>query len=108
MVSTSWVCLYQIQVSMTSGVKTSPRSRNSWSALQGFERGFQRARGGRYGVELFGLKVVDVLIERLAGPQLVLDPVEDGHEHGREQQVGIGGSCRARGIRSGGFWGWGC
>ena len=30
--STSFVRLYQIQVSITSGVKTSPRSRNSWSA----------------------------------------------------------------------------
>ena len=45
--------------------------------LQGFERGFERPRGGRDVVELFGLKVVDVLIERVAGPQLVLDAVED-------------------------------
>ena len=59
---------------------------------QGFERGFQRARGGRHGVELLGLEVVDVLVERLAGPELVLDAVEDGHEHRREEQVGIGGA----------------
>ena len=60
--------------------------------LEGFERGFERARGGRHVVELFGLEVVDVLVERLAGPELVLDAVEDGHQHGREEQVGIGGA----------------
>ena len=62
---------------------------------QGFERGLERARGGGDGVELFGLEVVDVLVERLAGPQLVLDAVENGHQHGREEQVGIGGAVGA-------------
>ena len=71
-------------------MKTSPRSRNSWSDLECFERGLQRARGGRDGLELFGLKIVDVFVERLAGPQLVLDPVQHGHQHRRKEQVGVG------------------
>ena len=58
--------------------------------------------------ELLGLEVVDVLIERLARPQLVLDAVEDGHEHGRKKQVGIGGAVGRRGTRSAGSWGSGC
>ena len=93
---------------MTSGVKTSPRSRKSWSARRASsEASSERGVVGTF-VELLGLEVVDVLVEWLAGADLVLDAVEDGHEHGREEQVGIGGARRGRGTRSAGSWGWGC
>jgi hypothetical protein len=38
----------------------------------------------------FGRQVVEVLVHGLARVDLVLDPVEAGHQHGRERQVRVG------------------
>ncbi len=39
---------------------------------------------------LLGRQIVEVLIERIARMDLVLNAVEAGHEHGRERQVRVG------------------
>ena len=103
---TSLSYLYSIQVSITSSVKTSPLSRNSWSLLEALERLVQRA--GQLGnvLQLLGRHAVDVLVERLARVDLVLDAVEAGHEHGREGEVAVAGRVRraeldALGLRAG-------
>ena len=63
----------QIQVSITSGVKTSPRSRKSWSALERVER-FARASPGSGLMPCFASsgELVDVLVDRVAGGSILL------------------------------------
>ncbi len=86
--------LYQIHVSITSAVNTSPCSRNSWSFSQVVQRLLQRAgRLGHLG-QFLRFQIVNVLVERLARLHLVLDAVEHGHQHRREGQVGIARAVR--------------
>ncbi len=92
--STSLVVLYQIQVSITSGVKTSPRSRKSWSLAQAVQGLFQRPRRCGHACSSSG-QVVDVLVQRLARIDLVLDAVDRRHQHGREGEVRIAGRIGA-------------
>ena len=54
--------------------------------------GFAQAAAHRRDVlQLFRGKVVQVLVHRVAGVDLVLDPVQAGHQHGGERQVRVGG-----------------
>ena len=58
-------------------------------ALEARKRFVERTgRLGHFG-QLFGRQVVNVLVERLAGIDLVLDAVDHRHQHGRERQVRI-------------------
>ena len=74
---------------MTSGVKTSPLSRNAWSFSSALSA--SSSAPGVFGnvLRLFRSERVDVLVERLARVDLVLDAVEAGHQHGRERQVRV-------------------
>jgi hypothetical protein len=87
---------------MRSSVKTSPLSRKAWSSLrafQGFFEGPGHARNTgqllRRGCQLFR-GAVDVLVQRLARIDLVLDAVEARHHHGREAQVAVAGGSGVR------------
>ena len=53
-------------------------------ALRRPERFTQRGRDGRDALQLTRRQVVEVLVHRLARMDLVLDPVEAGHEQRRE------------------------
>ena len=59
--------------------------------LQGIERGFERSGTARDLGQLFGGKVVEILVERLARVDLVHDAIEARHQHRREGQVRIAG-----------------
>src|SRR5271157_1343267 len=50
-------------------------------SFQGVEHLAQRARGAFDLLGLFGLEVVQVLVDRIAGVDLVLDAIQAGHEH---------------------------
>ena len=56
---------------------------------QRLERLVQRARRLRHGLHLLGIEIVDVLVERLARIDLVLNPVDRRHENRGERKVGI-------------------
>src|SRR4029079_2150751 len=58
-------------------------------ALEGLQRLVERARRLRHVLELFRSQGVDVLVERLARVELVLDTVEAGHQHDREREVRV-------------------
>src|SRR5450432_4761435 len=58
--------------------------------LERVQRRVEGAGRLRHVLRLLGRQVVDVLVERLAGVDLVLDAVEAGHQHGREGQVRVG------------------
>ena len=58
----------------------------------GFERGErlpERARHGRDLGQFLGRQVVDVLVDRVARVDPILDAVEAGHEHRREREIRI-------------------
>src|SRR6266545_4455853 len=59
--------------------------------LQRVERLVERARDLRHSGQLLGRQLVEVLVERAEGLDLVADPVQTGHQHGRERQVGVAG-----------------
>ncbi len=50
--------------------------------------------------QLFWRQIVDVLIERIAGANLVLDTIDGGHQDGRKGKVGIAGAIRASKLDS--------
>ena len=75
--------------------------------FQGFERGFQRARGGGYGLQLLGLEVVDVFVERLAGPQSCSGSRPERPSAWPRRASRDWRRYRARDTRSGGFSGLG-
>src|SRR5215467_14718622 len=52
--------------------------------IEAFERFFERSTWVRHFRSLLGLEIVEVLVERIAGMDLVLHPVESGHKHCRE------------------------
>ncbi len=87
--------LYSIHMSMTSWVKTSPLSRNSWSSFESAASASSREPGadGIFG-QFLGRQVVDVLVQRLARVDLVLDAVEARHQHGGEGEVAVAGRVR--------------
>src|SRR6266568_220799 len=53
--------------------------------LQRVERLVQRAGDLRHRRQLLGRQLVEVLVERAEGLDLVADPVQAGHQHGRER-----------------------
>src|SRR5205807_9392244 len=57
----------------------------------------QRAGRGADLLVLVGGQVIDVLVHRAAGVDLVLDPIDGGHGNGAEGEVGV-----ARGVGTGG------
>src|SRR3954469_18264172 len=64
-------------------------------ALQSLERLVERAGGLGNVLRLLGRHRIDVLVERLARVDLVLDAVEAGHQHRREGDVRVGGRVGA-------------
>jgi hypothetical protein len=58
---------------------------------QGFIQG---SRGRRDQGQFFGGKVVDVLVQRIAWVDFVLDAVEGGHQQSGEGQVAVAGRIR--------------
>jgi hypothetical protein len=58
--------------------------------FQGFERFAQRTAHGRHLGQFGRRQVIEVLVHRLARVDLVLDPVEAGHQQRRIAQVGVG------------------
>ena len=58
--------------------------------LERVERLVERCRDGGDVRELLRRELVEVAVDRLAGVQLPLDPVQPGHQHRREGEVGIG------------------
>src|SRR5208283_806837 len=63
--------------------------------FQGVEHLAQRARGAPDLLGFLGLEVVQVLVDRIAWVDLVLDAIQSGHEHGGEGEVGVAGRIRA-------------
>ncbi len=57
--------------------------------LECVERLVKAARERRYVLKFLGRKVIDVLIERFAGINSVLNAVEAGHQKGRKRDVRI-------------------
>jgi indolepyruvate decarboxylase len=81
--------LVVIQVLITSSVNTSP-FQQELVVLPPARRAPRRAsRGLRHLGQLLGRQVVDVLVERLARVDLVLDAVDHRHQHRREGQVRV-------------------
>ena len=74
---------------MRSSVKTPPAFRKSWSASRACERLLERTRHLGHLGQLLGRQVVEVLVDRVGRLDLVLDPVEAGHQHGREGEVRV-------------------
>src|SRR5215217_5499439 len=61
--------------------------------MVGFERVERLVEGGRDGRdtrELLPRELIEVAVDRLAGVQFALDPVDPCHEHRREREVGVG------------------
>ena len=72
-----------------SSVNTSPALRKARSLSRFDERLAQRAADRRDLLQLLRRQVVEVLVHRLAGMDLVLDAVEAGHQHRGEGEVGV-------------------
>ena len=87
-------------------VNTSPCSKNSWSRSRFVSASSSEPRRLRHLGQLLRLQVVNVLVERLARLDLVLDAVEHRHQHRRERQVRIAGAVGDSGIRA--AWPCGC
>ena len=93
------------KVSITSAVNTSPLSRNRGPPRA--RRAPPRAsRASTAPCEFLRRQVVDVLVERLARVDLVLDAVEPGHQHGGEREVRIAGRIRAAELDALGLRAW--
>ena len=72
--------------------------------FQCIEGGVQIDRSrGDFGV-LLGAEVVDVLINGVAGVDLVFDSIDGSHRHGRERQVRIATAVRAAELQTLGPW----
>ncbi len=68
--------------------------------FQGVEPLAQRARGAPDLLGFLGLEVIQVLVDRFARVDLVLDAIQSGHEHGGEGEVGVAGRIRAAELDS--------
>src|SRR5262245_50834336 len=64
-------------------------------ALQMSKRLLERRRRFRYVAQLLGIEIVNVFVQRFARVDLVLDAVEDRHQHRREGEVWIARAIRA-------------
>src|ERR1019366_4677533 len=71
--------------------------------LDGVERLFKAARHVRDVFELLGRKTVDVLVHRIARVDLVLDPVDTGHQHRAEREVRVAARVRETDLHAAGL-----
>ena len=78
----------------TSGVKTSPRSRYSWSASSASSASSSEPGRPVDAGLLLGAHLVDVAVDRGRRLDLVDDAVEAGHQLGAERQVRVAGRVR--------------
>src|SRR5690606_40749189 len=69
-------------------------------AIERLERLLQREADGRNLLLLLGRQVVQILVHRLAGVNLVLNPVESRHHHRGECEIRIRGAVRETHLRS--------
>ncbi len=72
------------------------------------ERLVKRTRHGRHIGQFFRRHIVDVLVERFAWIDFVLDAVEARHQHGREREIGVAAQGRGTGPQCVWPWGSGC
>ena len=88
---------------MVSAVNTSPAVSQSMSASSSLRASSSAAAGAGDGGQLFGRQVVDVLVHRSAGIDLVLNTVDGGHQDGAERQVGAAAGVGAAELEAAGL-----